>query len=85
MVIRQVFIVGADLMGSGIAQVYTQSGINVINVNGSGISFGHPIAATGAMRLVTLLHEMKRRGAQYGLETICGGGGLGIAAVVERA
>jgi acetyl-CoA C-acetyltransferase len=36
------------------------------------------------MRLVTLLHEMKRRGAQYGLETICGGGGLGIAAVVER-
>ncbi|UCH06288.1 MAG: thiolase family protein [Deltaproteobacteria bacterium] len=54
-----------------------------INVNGSGISLGHPIAATGAMRLVTLLHEMKRRGSHYGLETICGGGGLGIAAVVE--
>lgn len=55
-----------------------------INVNGSGISLGHPIAATGAMRLVTLLHEMKRRNSRYGLETICGGGGLGIAAVFKR-
>ncbi len=55
-----------------------------INVNGSGISLGHPIAATGAMRLVTLLHEMRRRGSRYGLETICGGGGLGIAAIFER-
>ena len=55
-----------------------------INVNGSGISLGHPIAATGAMRLVTLLHEMKMRGSRFGLETICGGGGQGIAAVVER-
>jgi acetyl-CoA C-acetyltransferase len=54
-----------------------------INVNGSGISLGHPIAATGAMRMVTLLHEMKRRGSRYGLETICGGGGLGICAIVE--
>lgn len=54
-----------------------------INVNGSGISLGHPIGATGAMRLVTLIHEMKRRGSVYGLETICGGGGLGIAAVFE--
>ena len=55
-----------------------------INVNGSGISLGHPIGATGVIRLVTLLHEMKRRGSRYGLETICGGGGLGIAAVMER-
>jgi acetyl-CoA C-acetyltransferase len=55
-----------------------------INVNGSGISLGHPIAATGAMRLVTLLHEMKRRNARYGVETICGGGGQGICAIVER-
>jgi len=54
-----------------------------INVNGSGISLGHPIAATGAMRLVTLVHEMKRRGARYGLETICGGGGQGICAILE--
>ena len=56
-----------------------------INVNGSGISLGHPIGATGIMRLTTLLYEMKRREARYGLETICGGGGQGIAAVVERA
>jgi len=56
-----------------------------VNVNGSGISLGHPIAATGTMRLVTLLHEMGRRNARYGLETICGGGGQGIAAVVERS
>jgi acetyl-CoA C-acetyltransferase len=55
-----------------------------VNVNGSGISLGHPIAATGVRVLVTLLHEMQRRGARYGLECICGGGGLGIAAVFER-
>lgn len=55
-----------------------------VNVNGSGISLGHPIGATGAMRLVTLLHEMKRSGAHYGLETICGGGGQGICAIVEN-
>ena len=55
-----------------------------VNVNGSGISLGHPIAATGVRVLVTLVHEMKRRGATYGLECICGGGGLGIAAVFER-
>lgn len=55
-----------------------------VNVNGSGISLGHPIACTGTRVLVTLLHEMKRRRATYGLECICGGGGLGIAAVLER-
>jgi acetyl-CoA C-acetyltransferase len=55
-----------------------------INVNGSGISLGHPIACTGTRVLVTLLHEMKRRNSRYGLECICGGGGLGIAAVFER-
>jgi acetyl-CoA C-acetyltransferase len=55
-----------------------------VNVNGSGIALGHPIAATGTRVLVTLLHEMKRRNARYALECICGGGGLGIAAVLER-
>jgi acetyl-CoA C-acetyltransferase len=55
-----------------------------LNVNGSGISLGHPIAATGTMRMVTLLHEMNRRNASYGLETICGGGGQGIAAIVGK-
>lgn len=56
-----------------------------VNVNGSGISLGHPIACTGTRVLVTLLHEMRRTGARYGLECICGGGGLGIAAVLERS
>lgn len=54
-----------------------------INVNGSGISLGHPIACTGARVLVSMVHEMQRRNARYGLECICGGGGLGIAAVIE--
>jgi acetyl-CoA C-acetyltransferase len=56
-----------------------------LNVNGSGISLGHPIAATGARILATLLHELKRRGGRYGLETMCVGGGQGLAAVFERA
>ncbi|MCL5125588.1 MAG: thiolase family protein [Deltaproteobacteria bacterium] len=55
-----------------------------VNVNGSGISLGHPIACTGTRVLVTLLHEMKRRNSRYGLEGICGGGGLGIAAIIEN-
>jgi acetyl-CoA C-acetyltransferase len=56
-----------------------------LNVNGSGISLGHPIAATGGRILASLLNEMKRRGARYGLETMCVGGGQGVAAIFERA
>ena len=55
-----------------------------VNVNGSGISLGHPIGATGVMRLTTLINEMTRRNSRYGLETICGGGGQGICMIVER-
>jgi acetyl-CoA C-acetyltransferase len=55
-----------------------------INVNGSGISLGHPIGATGVMRLITLLHQMRRQNVRYGLITICGGGGQGISAIFER-
>ena len=55
-----------------------------LNVNGSGISLGHPIAATGARILATLLHEMERRDVQFGLETMCVGGGQGVAALFER-
>jgi acetyl-CoA C-acetyltransferase len=55
-----------------------------LNVNGSGISLGHPIGATGVRILATLMHEMKRRGARLGLETMCIGGGQGLAAVFER-
>jgi acetyl-CoA C-acetyltransferase len=56
-----------------------------LNVNGSGISLGHPIAATGVRIMTTLLHELKRRGGRYGLESMCIGGGQGLAAVFERA
>ncbi|MDN7177000.1 acetyl-CoA C-acetyltransferase [Caballeronia sp. SEWSISQ10-4 2] len=56
-----------------------------LNVNGSGISLGHPIGATGVRMLATLLHELQRRKGRYGLETMCIGGGQGIAAIFERA
>ena len=55
-----------------------------MNVNGSGISLGHPVGATGGRILATLLREMERRGSRYGLETMCIGGGQGLAAVFER-
>lgn len=57
---------------------------NKTNVNGGAISLGHPIGASGTRVLVTLLHEMARRGAQKGLATLCIGGGMGIALCVER-
>jgi acetyl-CoA C-acetyltransferase len=56
-----------------------------LNVNGSGISLGHPIGATGGRILANLLRELQRRDGRYGLETMCIGGGQGIAAVFERA
>ena len=56
-----------------------------MNVNGSGISLGHPVGATGGRILATLLREMERRQSRYGIETMCIGGGQGLAAVFERA
>lgn len=56
-----------------------------VNVNGGAIAIGHPIGASGARVLVTLLHEMKRRGTAKGLATLCIGGGMGVALCVERA
>jgi acetyl-CoA C-acetyltransferase len=58
---------------------------DILNVNGSGISLGHPIGATGGRILANLTHELVRREGRYGLETMCIGGGQGIAAVFERA
>jgi acetyl-CoA C-acetyltransferase len=58
-------------------------GLERVNVNGSGISLGHPVGATGARILATLLRELDRRGGRYGLETMCIGGGQGLAAVFE--
>ena len=55
-----------------------------VNVNGGAIAIGHPVGASGARILTTLLHEMKRRGAKKGLATLCVGGGMGVALCVER-
>ena len=58
--------------------------IEKVNVNGGAIAMGHPLGATGAMLLGTLLDELERRGLQYGLATLCVGGGMGIATIIER-
>jgi acetyl-CoA C-acetyltransferase len=62
----------------------TDADLERVNVNGSGISLGHPVGATGGRILATLTREMDRRGVRYGLETMCIGGGQGLAAVFER-
>ncbi|ORB15222.1 thiolase family protein, partial [Mycobacterium noviomagense] len=54
-----------------------------VNVNGSGCSLGHPVAATGARMLVTLVHELRRRGGGLGVAAMCAGGGMGSATVIE--
>jgi acetyl-CoA C-acetyltransferase len=58
---------------------------DIINVNGSGISLGHPVGATGTRMVTTLLYEMRRRNVQYGLATLCGGTGMGMAMIIELA
>jgi acetyl-CoA C-acetyltransferase len=55
-----------------------------VNVNGGAIAMGHPLGATGAMILSTLIDELHRRKLRYGLATLCVGGGMGIATIVER-
>lgn len=55
-----------------------------LNVNGSGISLGHPIAATGGRILATMMYELERRKGRYGLETMCVGGGQGLSMIIER-
>lgn len=62
---------------------FSESDLERTNVNGSGISLGHPIGATGGRILATMLNEMERRNSRFGLETMCIGGGQGIAAVFE--
>jgi len=63
---------------------FTPADFERMNVHGSGISLGHPVGATGGRIMATLLREMGRRGARYGVETMCIGGGQGLAAVFER-
>lgn len=63
---------------------FTDADFERTNVHGSGISMGHPVGATGGRILATLTREMQRRDARYGLETMCIGGGQGLAAVFEK-
>jgi acetyl-CoA C-acetyltransferase len=63
----------------------TEKDYDRVNVNGSCISIGHPLGATGARILITLLNEMRRRQSRYGMLAICGGGGMGVSGVLERA
>ena len=56
----------------------------IVNVNGGAVALGHPLGCTGAKLTATLIHEMKRRGVRYGLCTMCIGGGMGAAAVIEN-
>jgi acetyl-CoA C-acetyltransferase len=56
---------------------------NIVDVNRSAIALGHPVGATGTRLLVTLLHEMKRRNVSLGLATLCGGGGVAMATMIE--
>ena len=57
----------------------------ITNVNGSGIALGHPVGCTGTRIMATLLYEMKRRDVKRGLATLCAGGGMGTAIVIERS
>jgi acetyl-CoA C-acetyltransferase len=68
-----------------VLQSWQEVDLDRVNVNGSGISLGHPIGATGVRIMTTLIHEMKRTGSRYGLETMCIGGGQGASAIFERA
>ncbi len=56
---------------------------DITNVNGSGIGLGHPVGATGARIIVSLIHAMKQRGKTLGLATLCGGGGVSMACAIE--
>ena len=68
-----------------IVPIQTAHGLFCVDehVNGSGCSLGHPVAATGARMLVTLVHELRRRGGGIGVAAMCAGGGMGSAAVIE--
>jgi acetyl-CoA C-acetyltransferase len=67
-----------------IRELGLQENMDMINVNGGAIALGHPIGASGTRILVTLLHEMKREGYEYGISALCIGGGQGIAMVVRN-
>jgi acetyl-CoA C-acetyltransferase len=62
----------------------TDADLSKVNVNGGAIALGHPLGATGARLMTTLLHELERTGGRYGLQTMCEGGGQANVTIVER-
>ena len=62
----------------------TDADLSKVNVNGGAIALGHPLGATGARLMTTLLHELERTGKRYGLQTMCEGGGQANVTIIER-
>ena len=81
----ELFVVNEAFAAQFLA-VEKELGLNreITNVNGSGISIGHPVGATGARIVVTLIHEMEKRNVKLGIASLCGGGGVGMAMILER-
>ena len=87
-------LIGSDIRGKEINEAFASVALRfirvlelpaeIVNVNGGAIAMGHPLGATGAMILGTVLDELERRQLRYGLCTLCVGGGMGIATIVER-
>ena len=65
-------------------QKETGADLDKVNVNGGAIALGHPLGATGARLMTTLLHELERTGGRYGLQTMCEGGGQANVTIIER-
>jgi acetyl-CoA acetyltransferase len=62
----------------------TRADLAQVNVNGGAIALGHPLGASGARLMATLVHELNRSGGRYGLQTMCEGGGMANATIIER-
>ncbi|HLZ93106.1 MAG TPA: hypothetical protein VKQ28_15455, partial [Candidatus Acidoferrum sp.] len=65
-------------------QKETHADLACVNVNGGAIALGHPLGASGARLMTTLVHELERSGGRYGLQTMCEGGGMANATIIER-
>ena len=75
-----------SLLGGGLLAVIRELGMDedIVNVNGGAIALGHPLGCTGAKLTVQIINEMNRRDVQFGLVTMCIGGGMGAAGIFER-
>jgi acetyl-CoA acetyltransferase len=62
----------------------TKADLAQVNVNGGAIALGHPLGASGARLMTTLVHELERTGGRYGMQTMCEGGGMANATIIER-